>query len=68
MEKEKNIKKSNTFNMVLDAELKRKFNIKCIANGTTMSKVLKTYIEEYVKEDSDLTDSFIRPPYDLFMD
>lgn len=42
------LKENDTFNMKINSELKQKFNIKCIENGTQMSKVLKKYIKEYI--------------------
>ena len=45
----KNKKQDNTFNMLISSDLKRQFNIKCIENNTRMSKVLKEYIEEYIR-------------------
>lgn len=43
-------KQDNTFNMQINSVLKKQFNIKCIENNTTMSKVLKNYIEDYIKQ------------------
>lgn len=43
-------KEDNTFDMKINSELKKEFNIKCIRNGTSMSKVLKDYIKEYIKQ------------------
>lgn len=43
-------KQDNTFNMQINSILKKQFNIKCIENNTTMSKVLKDYIENYIKQ------------------
>lgn len=39
---------SEKINIVIDPELKKEFNIKCIENHTNMSKVLKSFIKEYV--------------------
>lgn len=47
VQKEKKMQ-DDTFNMVINSELKKQFNIKCIENNTMMSKVLKDYIEIYV--------------------
>lgn len=44
-----NIKANDTFNMKINSYIKREFYKKCIDNGTTMSKVLKSFIEEYIK-------------------
>lgn len=35
----------------VDPELKTKFNIKCIENGTSMNQVLNDYIYDYVEND-----------------
>lgn len=68
--KEKNNKnESDKINFVIDAKLKEQFNIKCIKNKTTMSKVLKAFIKEYVNEDNfelDKTEKDIL--YDMYMD
>lgn len=48
-EKTKKKKQDETFNMVIEADLKKQFNIKCIENGTNMSKELKKFIQDYVK-------------------
>lgn len=39
----------STFNMRIDSELKKQFNIKCIENNTQMSKEIKKFIKEYLK-------------------
>lgn len=49
-ENRKKEKQDNTFNMQINSILKKQFNIKCIENNTTMSKVLKDYIENYIKQ------------------
>lgn len=36
------------FYIKIDEDLKKQFNLKCIANGTNMSTVVKNYIEKYV--------------------
>lgn len=38
----------STFSMMINSELKKKFNIKCIEQNTTMAKVLKDFIESYI--------------------
>lgn len=43
-------KEDNAFDMKINSDLKKEFNIKCIQNGTSMSKVLKDYIKEYIKK------------------
>lgn len=48
MEEKKEIKKMDTFNMQIEADLKAEFFKKCIDNKTSMSAVLKNYIQEYV--------------------
>lgn len=37
------------FYIKIDEELKKQFNLKCIENGTNMSKVVKDYIIQYIK-------------------
>lgn len=37
------------FYMKIDEELKRKFNIKCLENGTNMSEVVKEYMRQYIE-------------------
>lgn len=64
-------KKNNVdkINFVIDSNLKEQFNIKCIKNKTTMSKVLKSFIKEYVNDenlDLDSTEKHIL--YDMYMD
>lgn len=64
-------KKNNVdkINFVIDSNLKEQFNIKCIKNKTTMSKVLKAFIKEYVNDESlDLDDSEKHILYDMYMD
>lgn len=64
-------KKNNVdkINFVIDSSLKEQFNIKCIKNKTTMSKVLKAFIKEYVNDESlDLDDSEKHILYDMYMD
>ena len=39
--------KTDTLNMILPKQLKKDFMIKCISNGTDMSKALRTFMEEY---------------------
>ena len=36
-------------NIAIEPELKKSFKIKCIQNNTEMSKVLKEFIQEYIK-------------------
>lgn len=43
---------TDKINIVIDSDLKKQFNIKCIENGTDMSKVLKSFIKEYVRDSS----------------
>lgn len=47
---EKNEEK-DTFNMVLSKKLKKDFITKCIKNDTSMSKVLREFMEEYTYND-----------------
>lgn len=64
--KENNVDK---INFVISADLKQQFNIKCIKNKTTMSKVLKSFIKEYVNDENlnlDSTEKHIL--YDMYMD
>lgn len=42
-------KQDDTFNMTINSELKKKFNIKCIENNTMMARVLKEFIKNYVE-------------------
>lgn len=65
------MKKNNVdkINFVIDSELKKEFNIKCINNKTTMSKVLKAFINEYVNEEKlDLDNTEKHILYDMYMD
>lgn len=65
------MKKNNVdkINFVIDSELKKEFNIKCINNKTTMSKVLKSFINEYVNEEKlDLDNTEKHILYDMYMD
>lgn len=39
-----------TFNMKISSKLKKNFNIKCIKNNTSMAKILKDFIKEYIKQ------------------
>lgn len=48
MKKESN--DMTTFNMKISAKLKKEFNIKCIENNTSMAKILKEYIKQYIKQ------------------
>lgn len=34
----------------IDEDLKRQFNIKCLENGTNMSKVIKDCMVQYINE------------------
>lgn len=43
-------KLNDTFNMKIDTELKQKFHKKCIDNQTSMAKVLKSFIQDYIEE------------------
>lgn len=64
--KENNVDK---INFVISADLKQQFNIKCIKNKTTMSKVLKAFIKEYVNEENfDLDSTEKHVLYDMYMD
>lgn len=64
--KENNVDK---INFVISADLKQQFNIKCIKNKTTMSKVLKAFINEYVNEEKlDLDNTEKHILYDMYMD
>lgn len=38
------------FYIKIDEELKRKFNIKCLENGTNMSEVVKDYMKKYIAQ------------------
>ena len=56
-------------NIAIESELKREFNIKCIENGTNMSKVLKSFIKEYVNTPKlDLDEETMNIVYDSFKD
>lgn len=69
MEEKLNKKESDKINFVIDAKLKQQFNIKCIKNKTTMSKVLKAFIKEYVNEENfDLDNTEKHVLYDMYMD
>lgn len=43
------INEDDRINIKINSKLKKEFNIKCIKNDTTMSKVLKEFIREYIK-------------------
>lgn len=49
---ENNIKVNQTekINIAIEPGLKKSFKIKCIENNTEMSKVLKSFIYEYIKQ------------------
>lgn len=47
--KEKNYNEIG-FYIKVDEELKRKFNIKCLENGTSMSEVVKDYMKKYIAQ------------------
>ena len=56
-------------NIAIESELKREFNIKCIENGTNMSKVLKSFIKEYVNTSKlDLDEETMNIVYESFKD
>lgn len=56
-------------NIAIESELKREFNIKCIENGTNMSKVLKSFIKEYVNTPKlDLDEETMNIVYESFKD
>ena len=44
---EEKTEERDTFNMVLGTQLKKDFMVKCIDNDTDMSKVLRSFIEDY---------------------
>lgn len=46
----KETQEKDTFNMVINKDLKKDFIKKCIDNGTDMSKVLRNFIEKYTYE------------------
>ena len=48
MKKDKELQ-NDTFNMTINSELKKQFNIKCIENNTMMARVLKDFIKKYVE-------------------
>lgn len=50
---ETNEEKSNRVGLLtrVDADLREKFRIKTIKEGTTMAEVIEEYIKEYLKED-----------------
>lgn len=45
------IEEKDTFNFRIDRDLKRKFHIKCMEKGTDMSKVLISFIENYINNE-----------------
>ena len=55
MEKRENINKNikenqvEKINIAIEPNLKKSFKIKCIENNTEMSKVLKEFIQDYIK-------------------
>ena len=54
-------------NIVIDPELKKSFNIKCIENHTNMSKVLKSFIKAYINTPKiDLDEETIDTIYNSF--
>lgn len=64
------MKKNTTdkINIVIDSELKMQFNIKCIKNGTDMSKVLKSFIKEYIRDtELDIDEETEESIYNSFM-
>ena len=64
---DKNIQEK--INIVIEPELKKQFNIKCIENGTNMSKALKSFIKEYVNTPKlDLDEETINIVYNSFKD
>ena len=38
------------FYIKIDEELKKKFNIKCLENGTNMPEAVKDYMKKYVAQ------------------
>lgn len=59
---------TDKINIVIDSELKKQFNIKCIENGTDMSKVLKSFIKEYIRDtELDVDEETEESIYNSFM-